>query len=346
MQQIRRCEAYALTNGTRRAGGWRRAAAGGLALAVLLGTGPVAEAQRGRTPPANLVPLQVNQDELVEMAVLGHIAAPRMSSPPYRVSPDGTVRAVPGTGSITYNVRVGDSALRMRGDHLEPAVSITTGPSGEQLGLTVLAQIGNRARVVTGAAQGAIGTVVGKHGGIENVMIEFPDEVMEQLVIGDRIQVRAVGLGMEAVNVQEVAVRNMSPQLLAALNSHGMGVTPEGKLRVPVTHRVPAKIMGSGLGANQVHSGDYDIQMFDQQVVEEYGLGNLRLGDIVAIIDADHAHGRIYLGGAVSIGVVSHGGSAVAGHGPGVTTLLPSAAGNIEVVIDSNTNLANLLNLR
>jgi len=37
--------------------------------------------------------------------------------------------------------------------------------------------------------------------------------------------------------------------------------------------------MGSGLGANQVNSGDYNNQLFDEAAVEQFGLGNLRLGD-------------------------------------------------------------------
>lgn len=307
---------------------------------------PGAEREGATAALQALQPLRVNRDELVEMAVVGRIAAPRQAQPPYRVAPDGTVRALPGTGSITYNFRVGDSAVRIAGDHVEPAVSISTDPGPEQTGLNVLAQVGNRARVVSGDAKGAEGTVIGKHGGIENVMVEFPDEVYDHLAIGDRMQIRAVGLGMEARNVDDLHIRNMSPRLLDALTAAGMGVTPEGALRVPVTHRIPAKIMGSGLGRNHVHSGDYDIQMFDREVVERYGLETLRFGDIVAIVDADHAHGRIYRGGAISVGVVVHGISRVAGHGPGVTTLLTSPSGNMELVEDPEANLARLLELR
>ena len=87
--------------------------------------------------------------------------------------------------------------------------------------------------------------------------------------------------------------------------------------------------MGSGLGANQVNSGDYDIQLFDEAIVEQYGLDTLRLGDIVAIIDADHSFGRIYRQGAISVGVVVHTNCVTAGHGPGVTTLMTSADGKI-----------------
>jgi hypothetical protein len=291
-------------------------------------------------------PLQVNRDMLVEMAVLGEITAPRQAQPPYRVAPDGTILALPGTGSITYNVRVGDSAVHMAGDHVEPSVSISTSPTPEETALNVLSQIGNQVRVVSGEARGAVGTVIGKHGGIENVMVEFDDEVMDLLVIGDRMQVRAVGLGMQALNVEYVLIRNLGPQLLDAMTARGMGVLPDGRLRVPVTHLIPSKIMGSGLGRNHVHAGDYDIQFFDRGVVERYNLETLRLGDIVAIIDADHSHGRIYLEGAIAVGVVVHGISRVAGHGPGVTTLLTSPTGNIDLVIDAEMNLARLLGLR
>ena len=131
-----------------------------------------------------------------------------------------------------------------------------------------------------------------------------------------------------------------------ALARAGAGVTPDGRLRVSVTHRVPAKVMGSGLGRNHVYKGDYDIQLFDEQVVAEHNLETLRFGDIVAIIDADHTYGRIYRTGAVSIGVVVHSRSWTAGHGPGVTTLFSSKEGKIETVIDPNANLARLLGIR
>lgn len=289
--------------------------------------------------------LEVNMDELVKMSVIGEIRSPHQGSPPYRVAPDGTAKSLPGTGGITYNYRVGDSAVDMAGDHVEPSVSITNHDSSPQRALNTMASIGNTAHVVSGEAQGAEGTVIGKHGGIENVMVEFPDEVYDDLVIGDRIQIRAVGMGMEIENVEDVGARNLDPDLLEALNEHGMGVE-DGTLHVPVTHEIPAKIMGSGLGQSHVESGDYDIQMFDEEVVDEYNLDELRFGDVVAIQDADNLHGRIYRGGAVSIGVVVHGNSRVAGHGPGFTTLLTSPSGNIEPYMDEDANLKPLLNLR
>ena len=77
-----------------------------------------------------------------------------------------------------------------------------------------------------------------------------------------------------------------------------------------------------------------------------YGLDRLRLGDIVAIEDSDNTHGRVFRTGAVTIAIVSHGMSHLAGHGPGVTTLLTSASGAIDTPVDARANLATILGLR
>ena len=104
--------------------------------------------------------------------------------------------------------------------------------------------------------------------------------------------------------------------------------------------------MDSGLGYNQTFSGDYDIQLFDEKVIEQYGLEDLRLGDLVAIIDADHSFGRIYRQGAITVGIIVHTNCVTAGHGPGVTSLLTSASGKIIPRMDAKANVAKLLNLR
>lgn len=311
----------------------------------LLMVGPALAAQ-------DLQPLEYNAHELVAQAAVGEIGPPVARDSVYRVEADGTVRMVPATGSITYNFRTGDSAVHMAGNHVEPAVSIyNPGPENDRSGrinkaLNSLASIGNEARLLDGDAKGATGRVIGKHGGIEHVMVDFPDEVYDKLAIGDRIQVRSKGAGMALTNVEGVKVMNMSPTLLEALVEAGAGVNAEGHLEIGVTHRIPARIMGSGLGADQVYTGDYDIQLFDDDIVEEYGLETLRFGDIVAIMNADHSYGRIYQGGAVSIGVVAHGRSDSAGHGPGVTTLFTSSERRIEPHIDRDANLGELLEIR
>lgn len=300
---------------------------------------------------AEIAEVEYNGDELVEQAVRAEIAPPVAPESVYRVGYDGEVEMVPGTGSITYNFRTGDSAVHMAGNHVEPGVSLynpgrdDSRRSAENRALNALAAIGNRVRVLDGDAEGAEGWVIGTHGGVEHVMVDFEPDVYDDLAIGDPMQVRSRGAGLELANAEGVEVMNASPRLLDALGERGLGVTDEGALRVGVTHRVPARVMGSGLGRDHVYTGDYDIQMFDEDIVERFDLDTLRFGDIVAILNADHSHGRVYKQGAISVGVVVHGNSRDAGHGPGVTTLFTSTEGNIEIVRDRGANLKNLLEI-
>jgi len=291
--------------------------------------------------------LKTNVEKLIKISVMGEIASPTIRSV-YNISATGKALGLPGVGGITYNLRVGDPACGWEADHVEPGVSVENKENDARSGqaantaFNVLSCVGNQATVATGEKKGAKGIVTGKHGGIEHVLIDFPQEVLEQLLIGDRILIKAFGLGLKLLDFPDIKVLNMDPGLLEAWNPKPNG----DKLEVPVTHIVPAAIMGSGLGSNQVNSGDYDIQLFDEAVVEQYGLGNLRLGDLVAIIDADHSFGRIYRQGAISVGVVVHTNCVTAGHGPGVTTLMTSPDGKIIPQITQNANVASLLKLR
>jgi hypothetical protein len=283
--------------------------------------------------------IATNRENLVMQSVAGKVTGAKIHPRVWRVSAEGKPYLLPGTGGITYNFRIGDRCVGLQGDHVEPGVSIQNadidGKGMENTALNALTCVGNEARVVDGDAKGARGRVTGKHGGIEHVLIDFEPEVLEKLAVGDRIQIKAYGAGLELPGIPEVKVMNLSPDLLEVMN-----VTQrKGKLQVPVTHLIPAKVMGSGLGANQAYTGDYDIQMFDESVVEQHGLKNLRFGDIVAITDADCSYGRIFFEGAMTIGVVVHSASAVAGHGPGVTTLLTSRAGRIAPILKPDANL-------
>ena len=292
--------------------------------------------------------LRTNADRLVKISVVGEVVSPVFGESPYRISADGHPVVLPGVGGITYNVRVGDPALGWAADHVEPGVSIENKekderfPQGANRALNVLSCVGNEAVVMSGDAKGEKGVVTGKHGGIEHVLVDFQPEVLEKLMIGDKILVKAVGVGLKLLDFPEVKVMNMDPRFLEAISPRPI----EGKLEVPVTHKIPASIMGSGLGAHQVYSGDYDIQLFDENVRKRYGLDNLRLGDLVAIMDADHSYGRIYKEGAVSIGIVVHSDCVISGHGPGVTTLFTSSTGKIIPKIDPKANIAYMLKLR
>ena len=292
--------------------------------------------------------LRTNVDKLVKISVVGEVASPFVSRSVYNVSATGTPSILPGVGGITYNLRVGDPACGWEADHVEPCVSTENKENDPRNGqrantaFNVLSCVGNEAIVATGDAKGSKGVVTGKHGGIEHVLIDFQSEILEKLMLGDKILVKAFGLGLKLIDFADVKVMNMDPCFLEALDPQPNGE----KLEVPVTHMIPAAIMGSGLGANQTQSGDYDIQLFDENVIEQYGLDDLRLGDSVAIIDSDHSFGRIYRQGAISVGIVVHTNCVTAGHGPGVTTLMTSPSGKIVPKIDSKANIAYLLKLR
>lgn len=290
--------------------------------------------------------LKTNEDKLVKLAVIGEVSQPMLMAGGYNIGADGVPRTVPGVGGITYNKRVGDPCVGLAADHVEPGVSMRKGDepgSRANAALNFLSCVGNQATVVSGAAKGRKGVVTGTHGGVEHVLVDFPEDVMEKMCIGDKIQIKAYGMGLELLDYPGVRVMNCDPALLKKWKLAPAG---GGRLKVPVAKFVPAKIMGSGLGSVTCHKGDYDIQMFDRATVEEYGLDSLRFGDFVAIMDADHSFGRIYKSGAVSVGVVVHSASDEAGHGPGVTTLLASPGGVIEPALDPGANLADLLCLR
>jgi len=292
--------------------------------------------------------LRTNADKLVKISVMGEAASPVVGRSVYNISATGTPSILPGVGGITYNLRVGDPACGWEADHVEPSVSVENKENdprhgqGANAAFNVLSCVGNEAIVVNGDAKGAKGVVTGKHGGIEHVLVDFQPETLEKLMLGDKILVKAFGVGLKLTDFPDIKVMNMDPSFLEALKPKPHGE----KLEVPVAHIVPAAIMGSGLGSNQVHSGDYDIQLFDEKVIEQYGLEDLRLGDLVAIIDADHSFGRIYRQGAISVGIVIHTNCVTAGHGPGVTSLMTSPSGKIIPEIDAKANIACLLKLR
>jgi Domain of unknown function (DUF4438) len=283
-----------------------------------------------------------NRSRLVAQVLTGQIAPPLLASALYDVGADGVPRILPSVGGITLNVRVGDSAFAFEADHVEPAVSARHPDDKLNTAFCTFACIGNVATVAGGEAKGERGVVTGKHGGVEHVIVDFAPKVMERMQIGDAINVRAVGTGLALEDAGDVKLFNCDPDLFEKLGVERAG----DRVRVRVARTVPARVMGSGLGRQTVSRGDYDIQCFDTATVREFGLDELRLGDVVAILDADNSFGRIYRSGAVTIAVVAHGSSYLAGHGPGVTTLMTSASGAIEPLPDARANLATLLDLR
>jgi hypothetical protein len=287
--------------------------------------------------------LRTNERQLVRMAVQGKVAA-AMRFAAFEMDAEGRGRALPSVGGIVYNVKVGDPAFGWAGDHIEPAVSalIDEEKRGNRVNMAFnfLACVGNDAVVVSGDAKGARGTVTGHHGGVEHVLIDFEDGALEKMAVDDKILVRAFGQGLCLRDHPKVKTYNLDPRVL-----HKMGIREgKGGIVVPVVAKIPAALMGSGIGHPDPGTGDYDITTQDPRMIKEHGLDELRFGDFVAIMDADNTYGRHFYSGAVTIALVVHSDSFLSGHGPGVSTLL-SAREGITPVIDPNANLGRLVGI-
>lgn len=282
--------------------------------------------------------IKTNKEKLVMQSVQGKIHHPTGSN--YRISYKGESLILPATGGITYNVKVGDSAFGLVGDHIEPGVSIRNEDKNENWTLNNLSCIGNIAKVVTGDAKGAIGYVTGKHGGIEHVLVHFDDDTINKLAIDDKILIKAYGQGLSVEGYEDIKIMNIDPNLFERIGI----IENNNKLVVPIVTEIPAYLMGSGIGTISSTSGDYDIMTSDINAVKKYGIDKLKFGDLVLIKDHDNSFGRGYLSGAVSIGVVIHSDSIKAGHGPGITTIMTSKHSRIIGRIEEDANIEKFIN--
>ena len=286
--------------------------------------------------------LRTNKDSLITTAVQGVVQPP--GSREYSTTYDGKPKLGIGMASINYTVSLGDPAYGWaEADHVEPDVTIQgrDRPSPGECAVAILACIGNEAEVISGEARGAKGFYIGRHAGSDD-KVWFPKEAVERLALNDKIQVKARGLGLKIEGFEDVRINKLSPELL-----ENMGIKIEiNSLLIPVVMEVPGHIMGSGLGGGFIESVDYDIQTTCPEIIEEYGLKKLRLGDIVAIRDHYDFYGRGRYEGAVTIGVVIHGFSDMAGHGPGLNPIFSALPGRIKTRIDPNANTAYYLGIR
>ncbi len=290
--------------------------------------------------------LRTNAKKLAKFRLQGAIM------PPYgfdwELGHDGHHRMVPSVGGINLNFKVGDLANELVGDHLEPAVSTTMEPTLESFaklrsirnkGYNNFSCVGNDALLISGRAKGKKGTVTGHHGGCEHVIIDFDAATLDKLTFDDKILITAHGVGLEIESFEDVSIFSLDPRLLGKMGLEAR----KGKLEVPVVTTVPAAAMGSGIGDNKPFRGDYDIQTSDPATTKKYKLDELRLGDVVAIIDHDSTHGWSYRKGAVSIGVVIHGDSLISGHGPGCQTIMTSADGRLVPMVTPNANIGRYM---
>ncbi len=289
--------------------------------------------------------LKTNETKIVEFLLQCQPGPPKTRGT-WRVDHQGEPFILPGIGGITLNIQVGDSAFGWAGDHLEPGVSCIANTDKPfehpNIGVQLFSCTGNQAKVVSGEAKDALGTVIGHHGGSEHIIVDFTKEAKEKLTYDDKIIVYGKGQGLKLIDYPDIKLFNLDPELLKKMSIKEVG---DSTLEIPVTTMVPAACMGSGLGAAHVYKGDYDIMTSDPETVSEFGLDKIRFGDFVALMDHDNRYGRAYRKGAVSIGIVVHSDCLLAGHGPGVTTLMTCETSLIKPIIDPKANIADLLGI-
>ncbi len=288
---------------------------------------------------------KTNEKTIVEFLLQCQPGPPKTRGT-WGVDHQGKPFILPSIGGITLNIEVGDSAFGWAGDHIEPGVSCTADThkplEHPNNSLQIYSCVGNQAKVISGEAKDAIGYVLGHHGGSEHVIVDFPREVKEKLTYDDKIIINARGQGLRLIDYPDIMLFNLDPALLGKMKIKKSG---KDKLEVPVTTIAPAASLGSGIGAPHVAKGDYDIVTSDPETVKEYKLDKIRFGDFVALLDHDNRYGRAYRRGAVTIGVVVHSDCLLAGHGPGVTTIMTCGTSLIKPVIDPKANIADLFKI-
>ena len=294
--------------------------------------------------PRFIVLVKTNAENLLRIALQGAITHSAVPSS-YSTTWDGKSQLSMGRGGIVYNVKIGDPCHGWAlGDSLEPGVSSDgVGTDREKGGYRNLSSIGNKVKVISGEAKGEWGTVVGKvgrvPGGGRHIILHFTDETLEKLTIGDKVQIRANGIGLKLVDYTEVNVVSCSPELLESWGVNDQ----DGKLNVPVTRVVPADYVGGGAGSSPPQTNSWDIQT--QSPDAKAFCEGMKYGDIVLLENTMSIYGQGYHKGAVTVGIVITGPSSRMGNGISVTPLLCSKNGEIVPTLDPNANLREILEL-
>ncbi|GHJ43091.1 DUF4438 domain-containing protein [Catellatospora sp. TT07R-123] len=282
--------------------------------------------------------IRTNADRLVTQILAGEVWPALADRHGYRVDADGQPFLLPGMGGVTLGVHPGDPATGYAADHLEPGLSVRARGEGANMALQFLSCVGNIVTVRTGPAAGRQGKVIGQHA---YVLVDLAEADLAEVSTGDQVTVAARGQGLRLLDHPAVVAKNLDPDLLTRLP---VRTRADGRLEVGVAARVPASAVGAGAGmvsefANTDLMGAYAGQGDDLSL----GLERLRIGDIVAIEDADHRFGRGYRRGHLAIGVISTGHCRLFGHGPGPSTILTGPADAFHLVDDPDACLGGIL---
>ncbi|MFP4082195.1 MAG: DUF4438 domain-containing protein [Candidatus Aminicenantes bacterium] len=284
--------------------------------------------------------ISTNKDKLLTIAVQGQIA-PAQPARSYTTTWDGKPKMAVGIGGINYNLKIGDKIFGWASaDRATVGVAaVGMGEDRRRDAWHTFASVGNQAKILSGRAKGEKGIVIGKFWNY--VLLHFEDDVLEKLAIGDTIQVKACGVGLEIEGFKDVFVHGLAPDLLENLSIRNV----DGKLEVPVVKEIPAEIMGQGSGSSSLY-GHWHIQTCYPPDIKKYGLDELRFGDLVLLRDIQTDYGKGYFKGGATAGIVSSGPSDISGLGIGVTPVLSSRAGKLKARIDPTANMGKFLGIK
>lgn len=289
---------------------------------------------------SDLQPISTNKDKVLSIAVKGQIA-PAEPARSYTTTWDGKPKMAIGIGGINYNLKIGDKIFGWaNGDRA--TVGVATEGAGEQRfgsGWVAFTSIGNEVKLLSGEARGKKGVIIGKFGSY--VLVHFEDNVKEKLTIGDVLQAKACGVGLEIEGFKDVFVHGLAPEILEALVKQNA----EGKLVVPVVKEIPAEIMGQGAGGGSLY-GNWHIQTCFPPDIEKHGLDELRFGDLVFMKDIQTDYGKGYYKGGATVGIVCAGPSDISGMGIGVTPVLSTRFGKLTARIDPTANIGKYLGIK
>ena len=284
--------------------------------------------------------ISTNKDKLLTLAVQGKIA-PAEPASSYSVTWDGKPKMMIGIGGINYDLKIGDKVFTAAaGDRATVGVAtVAVGEGGFQGAYLNYTSIGNEVRILDGEARGDKGVIVGKFN--THVLVHFEDYIVDKLAIGDTLQVKARGTGLQIDGFDEVVPHSVTPELLEqTVTQNG-----EGKLEVRVVSEIPAEIVGQGAGRSSL-SGVFNIQTSYPPDIEDYGLAELRFGDLVLLKDIQSDYGKGYYEGGATLGVICTGPSNRSGLGIGVTAILSTRADKLTARIDPTANIGQYLGIR
>jgi hypothetical protein len=246
----------------------------------------------------------------------------------YRIDRDGHPYVPIGDGGVVLGVKLGDSVFSTDTDHVAPGVTLVHSDPAARFALTAYACVGNRVTILSGAAAGAHGRVLGKRGESGRVIAGFADDVLRTILPGDRMSVRSTGQGFRPDGLAaSIETMNIDPALFELLPID----TANGVTTVSTVAVLPSSVCGNGIG-RPAQMWDVDLAVVDGSPVLN-GL-DLSLGDLVAIENLDVRHNMGYRRDWLTVGIICHGGSPLPGHGPGLVPVLcgPKSALHASVI--------------